>query len=65
MMKRSTAGLVAVTWLFGTLACAGGSANEDDTAAAPQQDTAQARSRLRATAAWSRTPLALSTSRRP
>jgi hypothetical protein len=42
MMKRSTAGLVAVTWLFGTLACAGGSANEDDTAAAPQQDTAQA-----------------------
>jgi len=42
MMKRLTAGLVAVTWLFGTLACAGGSANEDDTAAAPQQDTAQA-----------------------
>jgi hypothetical protein len=42
MMKRSTAGLVAVTWLFGALACAGGSANEDDAAAAPQQDTAQA-----------------------
>src|SRR5688572_5135084 len=42
MMKRSTAGLVAVTWLFCTLACAGGSANADDTAAAPQQDPAQA-----------------------
>jgi hypothetical protein len=40
-MKRSTATLAAVAWLFGSLACAGGSANEDDTAAAPQQDTAQ------------------------
>jgi hypothetical protein len=41
-MKRSTATLAAVAWLFGSLACAGGSANEDDTAAAPRQDTAQA-----------------------
>ena len=40
-MKRSTATLAAVAWLFGSLACAGGSANEDDTAAVPQQDTAQ------------------------
>jgi len=40
-MKRFTATLAAVAWLFGSLACAGGSANEDDTAAAPQQDTAQ------------------------
>ena len=40
-MKRSTATLTAAAWLFGSLACAGGSANEDDTAAAPQQDTAQ------------------------
>jgi len=39
-MKRSTATLAAAAWLFGTLACAG-SAQEDDTAAAPQQDTAQ------------------------
>ena len=39
-MKRSTATLTAAAWLFGSLACAGGSANEDDTAAAPQQDTA-------------------------
>ncbi len=41
-MKRSPATLAAMAWLFGSLACAGGSANEDDTAAAPQQDTAQA-----------------------
>jgi hypothetical protein len=41
MTKRSTAGLAAVAWLFGSLACAGGAAREDDTAAAPQ-DTAQA-----------------------
>lgn len=36
MMKRSTVGLAAVAWL--SLACAGGMAREDDTAAA-QQDT--------------------------
>ena len=41
VLKAHSEGLVATTWLFGTLACAGGSANEDDTAAAPQQDTAQ------------------------
>jgi hypothetical protein len=40
-MMKSTANFAAVAWLFGSLACAGGSANEDDTAAAPQQDTAQ------------------------
>jgi hypothetical protein len=42
-MKRSPATLAAVAWLLGSLACAGGSANEDETAAAPapQQDTAQ------------------------
>ena len=39
---KSTTTLAAMAWLFGSLACAGGSANEDDTAAAPQQDTAQA-----------------------
>lgn len=41
MTKRSTAGLAAVAWLFGSLACAGGMAREDDTAAA-QQDTTEA-----------------------
>ena len=41
-MMKSTTTLAAMAWLFGSLACAGGSANEDDTAAAPQQDTAQA-----------------------
>ena len=40
MTKRSTAGLAAVAMLFGTLACAGGMAREDDTAAA--QDTSEA-----------------------
>jgi len=40
MMKRSTAGLAAAAWLFGSLACAGGMSREDDTAAA-QQDTTQ------------------------
>ena len=42
MTKRSTAGLAAVAWLFGSLACAGGMAREDDTAAAAQQDTTEA-----------------------
>jgi hypothetical protein len=41
MMKRSTASLAAVAWLFGSLACAGGMSQEDDQAAAPQ-DTTQA-----------------------
>jgi hypothetical protein len=40
-MMKSTAALAAMAWLLGSLACAGGSANEDDTAAAPQPDTAQ------------------------
>ena len=40
MRKRSTAGLAAAAMLFGTLACAGGMAREDDTAAA--QDTSEA-----------------------
>jgi hypothetical protein len=40
MTKRSTAGWAAVAMLFGTLACAGGMAREDDTAAA--QDTSEA-----------------------
>ena len=40
MTKRSTASLAAVAWLFGSLACAGGMAREDDTAAA-QQDTTE------------------------
>ena len=39
MTKRSTAGLAAVAMLFGSLACAGGMAREDDTAAAPQDTT--------------------------
>lgn len=39
MTKRSTAGLAAAAMLFGSLACAGGMAREDDTAAAAQQDT--------------------------
>lgn len=42
MTKRTTAGLAAAAWLFGTLACAGSMAREDDTAAAAQQDTTQA-----------------------
>ena len=42
MTKRSTAGLAAVAWLFGSLACAGGVAREDDAAAAAQQDTTEA-----------------------
>ena len=37
MTKRSTAGVAAMAMLLGTLACAGGMAREDDTAAA--QDT--------------------------
>lgn len=41
MTKRTTAGLAAVAWLFGSLACAGGMAREDDAAAA-QQDTTEA-----------------------
>ncbi len=40
MMKRSTAGLATAAMLVGTLACAGGMAREDDTAAA--QDTSEA-----------------------
>ena len=40
-MKRSTMGLAATAWLFGSLACAGGMAREDDTAAA-QRDTTEA-----------------------
>ena len=40
MMKRTTAGLAAAAWLFGSLACAGGMSREDDTAAA-QQDTTE------------------------
>jgi hypothetical protein len=40
MTKRSAAGLAAVAWLFGSLACAGGMSREDDTAAA-QQDTTE------------------------
>jgi len=40
MTKHSTAGLAAAAFLFGTLACAGGMAREDDTAAA--QDTTEA-----------------------
>jgi len=40
MTKRSTAGLAAAAMLLGTLACAGGMAREDDTAAA--QDTSEA-----------------------
>ena len=39
MTKRSTAGLATAAMLFGTLACAGGMAREDDTAAA--QDTTE------------------------
>jgi hypothetical protein len=40
MTKRSTAGLATVAMLFGTLACAGGMAREDETAAA--RDTSEA-----------------------
>lgn len=40
MKKRSTAGLAAAALLFGTLACAGGMAREEDTAAA--RDTTEA-----------------------
>jgi hypothetical protein len=40
MTKRSTAGLATVAMLFGTLACAGGMAREEETAAA--QDTSEA-----------------------
>jgi hypothetical protein len=40
MTKRSTAGLAAVAMLFGTLACAGGMAREEETAA--EQDTSEA-----------------------
>jgi hypothetical protein len=40
MTKRSTAGMLTAAMLFGTLACAGGIAREDDTAAA--QDTSEA-----------------------
>jgi hypothetical protein len=40
MTKRSTAALATVAMLFGTLACAGGMAREDETAAA--QDTSEA-----------------------
>lgn len=39
MTKRSTAGLATVAMLFGTLACAGGMAREDETAAA--RDTSE------------------------
>ncbi len=41
MTKRSTAGLAAVAWLFGSLACSSGMAKPDDTAAATR-DTSQA-----------------------
>lgn len=41
MTKRSTAGLAAMAVFVGSLACAGGMAREDDTAAAAQQDTTQ------------------------
>jgi hypothetical protein len=40
MTKRSAAGFAAVAMLFGSLACAGGMAREDDAAAA-QQDTTE------------------------
>jgi hypothetical protein len=40
MTKRSTAGVATVALLFGTLACAGGMAREDETAAA--RDTSEA-----------------------
>jgi hypothetical protein len=40
MTKRSTAGVAAIAMLFGTLACAGGMAREDETAAA--RDTSEA-----------------------
>ena len=40
MTKRSTAGVATVAMLFGTLACAGGMAREDETAAA--RDTSEA-----------------------
>jgi hypothetical protein len=40
MTRRSTAGLATVAMLFSTLACAGGMAREDETAAA--QDTSEA-----------------------
>ena len=40
MTKRSTTGLAAAALLFGTLACAGGMAREEDTAAA--RDTTEA-----------------------
>jgi len=40
MIKRTTTGLAAVAYLFGSLACAGGMAREDETAAA--QDTTEA-----------------------
>ena len=39
MTKRSTAGLAATALLFGTLACAGGMAREDDAGAAVQDTT--------------------------
>jgi len=40
MTKRSTAGVASVAMLLGTLACAGGMAREDETAAA--RDTSEA-----------------------
>jgi len=40
MTRRSTAGLATVAMLFSTLACAGGMAREEETAAA--QDTSEA-----------------------
>ena len=40
MTKRSTAGVATVAMLLGTLACAGGMAREDETAAA--RDTSEA-----------------------
>jgi hypothetical protein len=42
MTKRSIAGLAAVAWLFGSVACAGGMSREDDEAAAAPQDTTEA-----------------------
>jgi hypothetical protein len=39
MTKRSTMGLAAAALLFGTLACAGGMAREDDAGAAVQDTT--------------------------
>ena len=42
MTNRSIAGLAAAAWLFGSLACAGGMAREDDETAAAPQDTTEA-----------------------